>query len=139
MKKAMEPKINKCRKTKKNPINQNNEYNDKIQEKKKKKMKQFEARMRILFVSYLKLHIPHQHPILNTAANDSRKGKRGERERRERERFKRRHFRIDQSGAVDHNTWGKFQAVWAPCSTLSSSCIQPPQAHYCCCCCCCCC
>lgn len=92
-------------------------------------MEQFETRMRILFVLYQETPLP-------TSTSNTKHSTKSTIERERKKEFKKRHFQIDQSGEVDHNIWGKFQAVWAPCSTLGSSCNQQPPTHYYYCCCC---
>lgn len=39
------------------------------------------------------------------------------------------HFRIDQSGEVDHYIWGNLRPVWEPWNTWDSSCNQPLPKH----------
>lgn len=39
------------------------------------------------------------------------------------------HFRIDQSGEVDHYIWGNLRHVWGPWNTWDSFCNQPLPKH----------
>lgn len=39
------------------------------------------------------------------------------------------HFRIDQSGEVDHYIWGNLRPVWEPLNTWDSSCNRPLPKH----------